>query len=86
LRVLLAVPTSDVRLAFYSVIIRSIIQQPLLLYLCDVAYERLVPRLENLMENHIVGFAVLHGVQLVFVQSRTASIEPLTNIRLVGWA
>jgi hypothetical protein len=76
----------EVRSASDLVIFRSIFKQPLLLYLRDIAYERLVPCFEDLMENHIVGFAILCSVKLVFLQSQTVSIEPLTNIRLVGWA
>lgn len=57
----------NVRLAPDSVILRSTLKQPVLFYLRYVAYESLVSRLKNFMENHILSFAVLGGDKLALV-------------------
>jgi len=52
---------SDTQLASDLVIIRSIFKEPLLLYFRDVAYECLVPRLEDLVENYVFRFTILRA-------------------------
>lgn len=47
------------------IVVRGILEEPLLLYLCNVTYERFVTCLEDLMKDHILGFAVLR-VKLAF--------------------
>ena len=59
LKVLQAECKGNDRLAPDSVILRSTLKQPVLFYLRYVAYESLVSRLKNFMENHILSFAVL---------------------------